>query len=117
MFCVQQTIEEKIEAKKKEKFSTSSELIQHAQSREFLHLPVTIEEQPRSDRKVSMSSTDSAAFKSVSAGSCDSEDFVIHRRPSMKSTRSLRLDLARPDDRISSSSYEPAEYLRVSDRT
>ena len=113
MFCVQQTIEEKIEAKKKEKFGINTELLQHAQSREFLHLPGTIAEQP-SDRKVSMSSTDSAVFKSISAGSCDSEDFVIHRRPSMKSVKSLKLDLGRQDDRASSSSYEPAELLRVS---
>ena len=125
MFCVQQTVEEKIEAKKKELFGGNPDLLTH--SRDYLHLPSTIsEERPgiseSQSRKVSVSSSDSAAFKSlsagsaVSAGSCDdSEDFVIHRRASMKSVRSLKSELARLDDRASSSSYEPADYFRVSD--
>ena len=128
MFCVQLTVEEKIEAKKKELFGGNPDLLTH--SRDYLHLPSTIsEERPgiseSQPRKVSVSSSDSAAFKSVSAGSVvsavsagscdDSEDFVIHRRASMKSVRSLKSELARLDDRASSSSYEPADYFRVSD--
>ena len=121
MSCVQQTVEEKIEAKKKELFGVNPDLLTH--SRDFLHLPSTISEEQLGNseshpRKVSISSSDSAAFKSasaVSAGSCESEDFVIHRRPSMKSVRSLKSELARLDDRASSSSYEPADFFRVSD--
>ena len=109
MFRVQQAVENKILAKKKEKFSANSELIQHAQSREFLHLPVTIQELP-SERRGSLSSTDSAAFKSASAGSCETDDFVIRRRSSV-SAKSLKVELAKINDNTSSSSVE---YLKVS---
>lgn len=106
MFCVQHAVEEKLQAKRLEKFGLRSDLLlQQATSRELIHLPSTIEE-----RRFSLSSTNSADFKSVGSQSCESEDFVIHRRPSIK--KNFKLDLGKLDDRNSASSFD---NFKVSD--